>query len=608
MTSPLDEGMEEACNFDPDSLAAGLSAEDGPNPVDPFEVSEYLMGVLEFSSCGGCMDPYGCNFNPEATWEDGTCDYSSCSGCLDPLACNFNPMVQATDSCDYCSCHWTDPMVDDNALSTLTINSRGVAELRSNSTIALPALRYGEPIEGVMRRSGVRTGSCGFNAAALIMQDSSLVEMSNIDAEHLLRLQYKEEFEREDRLGVDLHVRAIEEETTKPEGNDFIQVVTEGTATMALRADGSVEVWGTDVLYFGDWAESAQGSNGLNILEWARSLDNIVQVEFADVLWGVLALDGDGQLHAYSPRFSYDGIPEGFGTGTAFMECGYLGRCVLVHEDGSHAYMFSEEDYTGANSEPLQVPSWATGSIDALFEIGTPVDLSLSFIGMWNAALYDNGNVAIVQGGSGEPDETYPITILTPEEAPGVVDVVHGIAHSAVLDASGELTRYDLDTLTGLMVPSYRLTSRINSQTWIFRDQFPGECCLGRPRIVKGAWIQMEMEFVMWSTTREKRTPCVCGGDCLGDFDHDGECDLLDRPYCTYVEACTYLEEATWTMGAACSKTPWMRISVDWAAVSFDLDENGTVATSDLLVLLTVFGEECASEEVDFDPCRRSPV
>ena len=118
---PLDDGMEEACNFDPDSLSAGLSAEDGPDPYDPTEVSQYLMGVLEYSSCGGCMDPYGCNFNPEATWEDGTCEYSSCSGCLDPLACNYNPMVQATDSCDYCSCHWTDPMVDDNALSTLTI-------------------------------------------------------------------------------------------------------------------------------------------------------------------------------------------------------------------------------------------------------------------------------------------------------------------------------------------------------------------------------------------------------------------------------------------------------------------------------------------------------
>ena len=110
-----------------------------------------------------------------------------------------------------------------------------------------------------MRRSGVRTGSCGFNGAALIMQDSSLEEMGNMDAEQRLRLQYMEEFEREDRLGVDLHVWAIEEETTKPSGNDFIQVATEGTATVALRADGSVEVWGC-LLYTSPSPRDQRGS------------------------------------------------------------------------------------------------------------------------------------------------------------------------------------------------------------------------------------------------------------------------------------------------------------------------------------------------------------
>ena len=39
----------------------------------------------------GCTFEEACNFNPEATVDDGTCETVTCAGCTDPLSCNFDP-------------------------------------------------------------------------------------------------------------------------------------------------------------------------------------------------------------------------------------------------------------------------------------------------------------------------------------------------------------------------------------------------------------------------------------------------------------------------------------------------------------------------------------
>jgi uncharacterized protein (TIGR02145 family) len=51
----------------------------------------------------GCLDPLACNFNGEATIDDGSCDLESCYGCLDESACNFDPAagLEANDQCLY---------------------------------------------------------------------------------------------------------------------------------------------------------------------------------------------------------------------------------------------------------------------------------------------------------------------------------------------------------------------------------------------------------------------------------------------------------------------------------------------------------------------------
>ena len=53
----------------------------------------------------GCTDATACNFNPQATTDDGSCDFASCSGCTDPTACNYNPDSISDDgSCEFTSC------------------------------------------------------------------------------------------------------------------------------------------------------------------------------------------------------------------------------------------------------------------------------------------------------------------------------------------------------------------------------------------------------------------------------------------------------------------------------------------------------------------------
>ncbi len=53
----------------------------------------------------GCTDAGACNYDPQATTDDGSCDFASCSGCTDATACNYNPESTEDDgSCEFTSC------------------------------------------------------------------------------------------------------------------------------------------------------------------------------------------------------------------------------------------------------------------------------------------------------------------------------------------------------------------------------------------------------------------------------------------------------------------------------------------------------------------------
>ena len=51
------------------------------------------------------MDSAACNYNPDATVDDGSCEFTSCAGCTDETACNYDATATLDDgSCEYASC------------------------------------------------------------------------------------------------------------------------------------------------------------------------------------------------------------------------------------------------------------------------------------------------------------------------------------------------------------------------------------------------------------------------------------------------------------------------------------------------------------------------
>ena len=61
--------------------------------TDDVDISIPFMGVGQVDSASeivcGCTDDTACNYNMEATNDDGSCEFVSCLGCIDPTACNF---------------------------------------------------------------------------------------------------------------------------------------------------------------------------------------------------------------------------------------------------------------------------------------------------------------------------------------------------------------------------------------------------------------------------------------------------------------------------------------------------------------------------------------
>ena len=91
-----------ACNFNPDAdyyipgtcdfescfNLAAMTTCDVPGTCNFGEEEP-----CDFVSCLvlGCTTLGACNYDPEATINDGSCDYFTCIGCTNPNACDFDP-------------------------------------------------------------------------------------------------------------------------------------------------------------------------------------------------------------------------------------------------------------------------------------------------------------------------------------------------------------------------------------------------------------------------------------------------------------------------------------------------------------------------------------
>ena len=77
----------------------------------------------------------------------------------------------------------------------------------------------------------------------------------------------------------------------------------------------------------------------------------------------------------------------------------------------------------------------------------------------------------------------------------------------------------------------------------------------------------------------------VCGGGCQSDSNGNGICDAEDVPGCTYPEASNYQPDATMDNGTC---------MLEATTCAEDVNGDGLVGVSDILVVLSTFGQTCA--------------
>ena len=62
-------------------------------------------GSCDFTTCAGCIYEWACNYDATSLIDDGSCELESCSGCTFVLACNYDPdAVHDDGSCTFEEC------------------------------------------------------------------------------------------------------------------------------------------------------------------------------------------------------------------------------------------------------------------------------------------------------------------------------------------------------------------------------------------------------------------------------------------------------------------------------------------------------------------------
>ena len=110
----LHEGCtaEDACNYNPNATTDDGSCvfDDGIYGCDGECISDVDGdGICDQNEVGGCTDMGACNFDEFATDDDGSCEYETCAGCTDEAACNYDDSATFENN----SCYFPGESCDD---------------------------------------------------------------------------------------------------------------------------------------------------------------------------------------------------------------------------------------------------------------------------------------------------------------------------------------------------------------------------------------------------------------------------------------------------------------------------------------------------------------
>ena len=101
-SNPLPYGCMDVagCNYDPNA-----NTDDGSCTYPATNANcagNCLAGFIDINGICvafvyGCMDATACNYDPNANTDDGSCEFTTCAGCTDPTACTYDPSATIDD-------------------------------------------------------------------------------------------------------------------------------------------------------------------------------------------------------------------------------------------------------------------------------------------------------------------------------------------------------------------------------------------------------------------------------------------------------------------------------------------------------------------------------
>ena len=93
-------------------------------PEDQFNDTLYPNGICDNQDVLGCDNDYFCNYDPDVTWNDGSCSLDNCPlGCMISYACNYCEECVIPGPCDYDSCAGCTDQSACNYNETASINN-----------------------------------------------------------------------------------------------------------------------------------------------------------------------------------------------------------------------------------------------------------------------------------------------------------------------------------------------------------------------------------------------------------------------------------------------------------------------------------------------------
>jgi|GEM_PF-6861049 len=148
------------------------------NEISGIEVFQYtgdcedldLDDVCDDLEIFGCTEADACNYDDDATEDDGTCEFVSCAGCTDVQACNFDPEASYLDA----SCVYAEVGYNCDGVCLADLDGDGVCDDFEMEGCTYP---------GASNYSSIATdddGSCLFDGAPL-NQGCTYPEACNFD-------------------------------------------------------------------------------------------------------------------------------------------------------------------------------------------------------------------------------------------------------------------------------------------------------------------------------------------------------------------------------------------------------------------------------------------